>query len=324
MADKSYRDFLDALGEREADGDYGAENIYGYLGKYQFGESALIDVGYYKADGTSANDWRDGFWTGKGGVYSKADFLASASAQEDAIRAYMEIMWGYLGETQRYAGQVIGGLKVTESGLLAGAHLRGASKMTAFLDGGAVSPPADAFGTTVVEYMTLFAGYRTPFTADHSGGETIAGGPKADALRGFGGDDTLRGSGGDDRIKGGSGADFIDGGEGSDRLRGGSGPDIYSFGNIPVPDQHDIVKGFRSGHDTIELDGQIFSALSDGPLGESMFRIGKAKDQDDHLLFSPSTGALRYDADGSGEGTAVTVAILDVRGLLTHADIVVA
>jgi hypothetical protein len=50
----SYRDFLDALGERESGGDYGVVNSYGYLGKYQFGELALIDVGYYTADGTAA------------------------------------------------------------------------------------------------------------------------------------------------------------------------------------------------------------------------------------------------------------------------------
>ena len=68
--------FLDALGERESSGDYGVVNTLGYLGKYQFGELALIDVGYYSADGTAANDWKPGYWTGKDGVDSKADFLA--------------------------------------------------------------------------------------------------------------------------------------------------------------------------------------------------------------------------------------------------------
>ena len=154
----TYRDFLDALGERESGGDYGIVNSYGYLGKYQFGELALIDVGYYTADGTGANDWKPGYWTGKNGIDSKADFLADGAVQEQAIRAYMKLQWVYLGETQRFAGQKIGGLKVTESGLLAGAHILGAGTVTAFHEAGAVAAPADAYGTAITEYMTLFAG----------------------------------------------------------------------------------------------------------------------------------------------------------------------
>ena len=84
----TYRDFLDALGERESSGDYTVVNSYGYLGKYQFGELALIDVGYYTADETSENDWQKGYWTGKNGIDSKADFLADGAAQEQAIRIY--------------------------------------------------------------------------------------------------------------------------------------------------------------------------------------------------------------------------------------------
>jgi len=41
---------------------------------YQMGEAALIDAGYYKADGTKTNDWT-GQWTGKNGIYSKQDFF---------------------------------------------------------------------------------------------------------------------------------------------------------------------------------------------------------------------------------------------------------
>ena len=59
-APKSYDAFLDALGERESSGNYGAVNTLGFLGKYQFGEAALTDVGYYSADGTAANDWQAG------------------------------------------------------------------------------------------------------------------------------------------------------------------------------------------------------------------------------------------------------------------------
>jgi hypothetical protein len=75
-ANKDYEAFLSALGSRESSGRYDVENPWGYLGKYQMGEAALIDAGYYLQDGTAQNDWR-GEWTGKDGVWSKEDFLSS-------------------------------------------------------------------------------------------------------------------------------------------------------------------------------------------------------------------------------------------------------
>lgn len=133
MARKTYSAFLNALRERESGGNYNAENAYGYLGKYQFGELALRDIGYYTYDGTSANDWKPGFWTGKNGVDSKAEFLANHSAQESAIRAYMSLQWQYMKDAWAYGGQVLDGVKITDSGMLAGAHLLGAGNLNIFL-----------------------------------------------------------------------------------------------------------------------------------------------------------------------------------------------
>ena len=320
----TYGDFLDALGERESGGDYGIVNTLGYLGKYQFGELALIDVGYYTADGTAENDWRKGYWTGKNGIDSKADFLADGAAQEQAIRAYMKLQWVYLGETERFAGQTIGGLKVTESGLLAGAHLLGAGAVTAFLEGGAVAPPSDAYGTAITEYMTLFAGYKTPFAADHSGPEAIAGGPKDDVLRGRGGNDTLDGGGGDDRLKGGNGADLLDGGSGGDSLTGGKGRDVFRFADTPDSGAADAVTDFRSGRDTIELDRRCLRGPPRGPLDAGMFRSGRPRTATTTSSTTAPSGALRYDADGNGDGDAVVIAIIAGHDRPTHDDIVVA
>ncbi|WP_440163252.1 hypothetical protein [Actinobacillus pleuropneumoniae] len=41
---------LQALAKRESGGDYTAENSYGYLGAYQFGAAALVDVGLIQKD----------------------------------------------------------------------------------------------------------------------------------------------------------------------------------------------------------------------------------------------------------------------------------
>lgn len=45
---KTLEQFLNDLGERESGGNYRAFNRYGYAGKYQMGEAALVDAGYYK------------------------------------------------------------------------------------------------------------------------------------------------------------------------------------------------------------------------------------------------------------------------------------
>ena len=82
-------DFLKALFKSEGGGkNIDIENKFGYIGKYQFGEDALKDLGYYKGD-NSANkislpngksqfkyDW-SGDWTGKNGAFSKEIFLKS-------------------------------------------------------------------------------------------------------------------------------------------------------------------------------------------------------------------------------------------------------
>ena len=44
----SYDEFFEALGFQESSNSYNKVNRIGYLGKYQMGESVLIDLGYYK------------------------------------------------------------------------------------------------------------------------------------------------------------------------------------------------------------------------------------------------------------------------------------
>lgn len=54
--------------ESQGSGGYQAQNKFGYLGKYQMGEMALIDAGYAKYDGNSKDN--NISWTGKDGVNS--------------------------------------------------------------------------------------------------------------------------------------------------------------------------------------------------------------------------------------------------------------
>ncbi len=173
---------LDVLGVRESGlpngdpGQYTVENFLFYMGKYQFGEALLIDLGYYKPDDTPViqttdpNDWR-GEWTGKGGIDSKDEFKSSPQIQETAIREAFarnlnileealkqggKTIDDFLGQTKTYAGKTI---TISLSGLLAGAHLLGANAVADLLLEKTQTNPEDAFGTKITEYMEQFGGY---------------------------------------------------------------------------------------------------------------------------------------------------------------------
>ena len=157
---KSLQDFLDALGKSESGGCYKAFNKYGYAGKYQMGEAALIDAGYYKKNTNYNNDW-SGTFNGKDGVYSIQDFLNNPAAQENAQIAFKKRQWLYLKAVgaHLYTGKIINGYTITQSGLLAGAHLKGAGGVIEYLKSDGLKNPKDAFGTSVESYIKNFAGY---------------------------------------------------------------------------------------------------------------------------------------------------------------------
>ena len=81
---KTLQQFLNDLGARESGGNYKAFNKFGYAGKYQMGEAALIDAGYYRKNSRYYNNDWSGIFTGKDNVNSIKDFLNNAVAQENA------------------------------------------------------------------------------------------------------------------------------------------------------------------------------------------------------------------------------------------------
>jgi hypothetical protein len=153
-------EFLSALAERESASDYGAVNTLGYLGKYQFGEAALIDLGYYKADGTPENDWK-GIWTGKDDVRNVTDFLANHGAQDKAVKEWIMLLWRYAIDPEfgldRFLASNIKGITITPAAIIAGAHLVGLNPVKSFLESNGVQDSPDPYGTRVSEYMAHFA-----------------------------------------------------------------------------------------------------------------------------------------------------------------------
>ena len=158
---KTLEQFLNDLALRESGGNYKAFNKYGYAGKYQMGEMALIDCGYYKKTSRKFNNDWSGEFLGKDNIYSIQDFLNNPQAQENAQLSFKKKQWGYLKAlgADKYVGKNINNIFITSSGLLAGAHLKGAFSVIKYLETKGVSNSKDAFGTSLESYIKQFANY---------------------------------------------------------------------------------------------------------------------------------------------------------------------
>ena len=134
------------------------------------------------------------------------------------------------------------------------------------------------------------------------------GNNKANVITGNGKNNALAGSGGNDTLDGGSGADVLNGGQGNDLLAGGGGNDIFLFNTALSDSNVDTIMDFGGAGsvalDLIRLDDAIYSALTTGALASSAFESGPgltaAATTDGRIIFDTDTGALYYDADGSG------------------------
>ena len=110
---KNHTKFLDDIGFRESSNNYRAVNQFGYLGKYQFGRKTLNNLGFEDI--------------------SNREFLENESIQEEAMYALLNHNKRILRrQIQKYHGETIHGVYITESGILAAAHLAGAGNVRKF------------------------------------------------------------------------------------------------------------------------------------------------------------------------------------------------
>ncbi|TAI49088.1 hypothetical protein [Flagellimonas allohymeniacidonis] len=135
---KSFNGFKEALAFKESQGRYHIVNTLGYLGKYQFGKNTLRLMGVYDIQG----------------------FLQDAALQEKMFEINVaRNKWILRRDIKRFNGKRIRGIEITESGILAAAHLAGAGNVKKYLRSYGKNDVADAYGTTISKYMKKFAGY---------------------------------------------------------------------------------------------------------------------------------------------------------------------
>jgi hypothetical protein len=135
---KDHNKFLNDLGFRESSSNYKAVNQFGYLGKYQFGRNTLNAIGFKDV--------------------SNYEFLSDPNVQELAMSTLLRKNKHTLRrEIKKYAGGTINGIYITESGILAAAHLGGAGNVKKFFRKGYEFK--DGNGTKMTSYMIRFANY---------------------------------------------------------------------------------------------------------------------------------------------------------------------
>ncbi|PKP13815.1 MAG: peptidoglycan-binding protein LysM [Bacteroidetes bacterium HGW-Bacteroidetes-3] len=137
---KSFNGFKEAVAFRESGGRYDIVSSFGYLGKYQFGESTLKRFN----------------------IHDKEHFLENPELQEDTFMAYCSLnKWILRKEIKKKVGKTINGVLVTESGILAAAHLAGSGNIKEYLRTNGQYRFKDAFGSSMQHYLIKFAGYDT-------------------------------------------------------------------------------------------------------------------------------------------------------------------
>lgn len=146
--DSHLKKYLNAIAQRESSGVSGTWDTVsntGYIGKYQFGNIALKECGY----SFNVNDFKN-----DPNIFPEHE-------QDRAMVKLLKKNIKYLGKyIDKFEGKIIGGVKITESGLLAASHLVGARNIKKFLNSYGKHIPKDGNGTPCTEYIEKFGGYK--------------------------------------------------------------------------------------------------------------------------------------------------------------------
>ena len=137
---RTFTGFKQALAQKESQGKYNKVNSLGYMGKYQFGATTLASVG----------------------LKDSLAFMSSPKLQEKAFKVLLsKNKWELREYIEKYEGTELNGILITESGILAAAHLGGVGSVKRFFKSGGTRIKKDAFGTSIENYLKSFSGYDT-------------------------------------------------------------------------------------------------------------------------------------------------------------------
>jgi Ca2+-binding RTX toxin-like protein len=169
--------------------------------------------------------------------------------------------------------------------------------------------------TTAAQTATIINDDNTRNQKGTNGNSILLGKNYSDYLTGGTGNDILNGAGN---------GDYLTGAAGNDTLTGGSGSDTFFFANANLG--IDTITDFTPNEDTIFVSAQGFASglVAGNPLTQTQFILGSsATSASQRFIYNSTNGALLFDADGNGLGTAKPIATLSIGLALTAEDIFV-
>ncbi|MBP2160300.1 MULTISPECIES: calcium-binding protein [Asticcacaulis] len=132
----------------------------------------------------------------------------------------------------------------------------------------------------------------------------------------------LTGSANANVLAGGNGNDTLKGGAGNDSLTGGGHADDFVFEAAGV-NGTDTLADFVHGTDRLVFTGADYGFAAGHVLTAAQFTVGSAPvGAGAQFVLDPATGRLWWDADGTGFGAAVNLALFDGGATVTKDDLV--
>lgn len=161
--------FLEINSAFESSKSWDVANKFGYVGKYQLGELALLDMGYdikwIKKVKKSIHKEVRVFKRRNGNhlLYDYYSFdlsLFPPKMQEEAIKKYInKIERDYLGShIRKYVGKEVGGVRITKAGIL-GASFFGIWLVDSYLKSDGKRNPRDGNGVSIKYRLIMFENY---------------------------------------------------------------------------------------------------------------------------------------------------------------------
>jgi serralysin len=306
-------------GNDTIDGGLGDDEIYGGIGNDTLIGGGGADV----VDGGSESDSMSYYYSNSGVTVNLATNVNFGGDAEGDTLSGIEIVYGSRTAGDNITGDGLanvlygwGGNDTLNGGLGNDILLGGAGGDT--LIGGGGSDTASYAGSLIGVTINLLT---STYTGGDAAGDTMSG---IVNIIGSSGADIITGNTVANVLNGFIGSDFLYGGLGNDTLTGGAGGDTFVFDTaLNSVTNKDIITDFSVADDTIWLENAIFTQLTVGGfLDAALFKdisLG-AIDLTDRIIYNGATGALSYDADGSGAGVAIQFATIMGHPALTEAD----
>ena len=142
--EEEYDRFIKDLGYRESHNNPETVNSIGCMGEYQFKESTLRFLGY----NITLREFK------------KDPDIFPPHIQREAVDSLINMNWYLLSDYHYMVNDIVGGVTITKSGLLAAAHLGGAGSVKKFLQSEGKTNKKDPYGTSIRDYLEEFNGYK--------------------------------------------------------------------------------------------------------------------------------------------------------------------